>query len=93
MPEQKAKEDELFKEQWNLSDMVDQEDKDDERDTQVPGDADIGTRKQGTTNEEIGTIVEIPPQKQKGIRKALKDRVIGSLERKAKLGGKVKNGR
>ena len=33
MPEQKAKEDELFKEQWNLSDMVDQEDKDDERDT------------------------------------------------------------
>ena len=34
--------------------------------------------------------MEIPPQKQKGIRKALKDRVIGSLERKAKLGGKGK---
>ena len=27
----------------------------------------------------------MPPQKQKGIRKALKDRVIGSLERTAKL--------
>jgi hypothetical protein len=35
--------------------------------------------------------VEIPPQKQKGIRKALKDRVIGSLERTAKLEEKGKD--
>jgi hypothetical protein len=40
---------------------------------------------QGTTNEEIGTILEIPVQKQKGIRKALRDKVIGSLERTSKL--------
>ena len=75
----------MFKEQWNMSDIIDEEDKDNERDAEVTGDVTIGAREQGRTIEEIGTVVEIPPQKQKGIRKALKDRVIGNLERTAKL--------
>ena len=56
----------------------------------MPGDTNNDAMEQGTTNEEIGTILEIPVQKQKGIRKALKDKIIGSLERTAKL---VENGR
>jgi hypothetical protein len=39
----------LFKEQWNMSDIVDEEDKDDERDAEVP----IGAREQGRKIEEI----------------------------------------
>ena len=51
----------------------------------MPGDTNNDAMEQGTTNEEIGTILEIPVQKQKGIRKALKDKIIRSLERTAKL--------
>ena len=80
--------DELFNMQWNLSDIDDKENKDPERDTEVTGDANNDARKQGTPNERIGTILKIQPQKKKGIRKALKDKIIGSLERTAKLVGK-----
>ena len=48
----------------------------------MPGDANNYAMEQGTTNEEIGTILEIPVQKQRGIMKALKDK---SLERRTKL--------
>ena len=37
------------------------------------------------TNEKIVAILEKPVQKQKGISRALKDKIIGSLERTAKL--------
>ena len=37
------------------------------------------------TNVELGAILEKPVQKKKGISKALKDKIIGSLERTAKL--------
>ena len=77
----------MIKDQWNL-DNIDTIDNDDKRDTEVPGDTDNGAREQGMANKEIETLVEMPPQKQKGIRKILMDQVIRRLERTAKL---VKN--
>ena len=38
--------DEFFNEQLNMSDIVDKENKDDERNTEVPVDADIGGKEQ-----------------------------------------------
>ena len=38
--------DELFIEQWTLIDIIDKENKDDERNTEVPVDADIGGKEQ-----------------------------------------------
>ena len=78
----------MFKEQWNLIDIADKEDNGDKRETEVRGDTNNGAREQGMANKEIGTLVEMPPQKQKGIRKILMDQVIRRLERTAKL---VKN--
>ena len=71
--------------EWKWSNIDDKENNDTERETEVPGDTNNDAMEQGTTNEEIGIILEIPVQKQKGIRKALKDKIIGSLERTAKL--------
>ena len=56
--------DDLIKDQWTLNDIDNEEYNDNERDKEVYGD---GAKEQGTMNEEIGTEVEMPPQKQKGI--------------------------
>ena len=43
----------MFKKQWNLDDIADKEDNNDNRDAEAPGDTNTGAREQGTVSEEI----------------------------------------